>query len=214
MWLQDRRLRPRAFGLGLIGVIVFTLACMMVDWFGRTRPAVPHAPVIVVLGARVLPGGLPSGALRARIEEGIAQYQAGRAPLLLFSGGVGDHPPSEAAVGRQLALAAGVPEEACLVEEESHSTWDNARFTARILRERGINELILVTDPYHLLRARQYFWAEGLTVQPAPARMTDRNLRMVDRVWWTAREVLALMSRPRLLLVRRPNPEPDERRRR
>lgn len=162
------------------------------------------APAIVVLGARVLPGGGPSGALRARVERAVALFREGAAPLLVFSGGVGDNPPSEARVMLRLAVEAGVPQSACLLEEESHSTADNARFTARLLAERGIRHAILVTDPYHLLRARQNFWRAGVDVEAVPAPFTERNLTLGERARWTLREVVALAWRPWLLFQRRP----------
>ena len=98
----------------------------------------------------------------------------------------------------------GVPAEACLLEEESHSTYDNARFTARLLRERRLSKVIVVSDPYHLYRARQHFWREGIDAQVEPALLTQRNLTWTTRAFWTAREVVALMRRPGLLFARRP----------
>src|SRR4051794_31314946 len=77
---------------------VFGLA-FVVDRFGQQERA-KKADAIVVLGARVLPGGIPSGALRARVEKAVELYKKGYAPKLIFSGGVGHNGPSEAQVGR------------------------------------------------------------------------------------------------------------------
>ncbi|MHB8877089.1 MAG: YdcF family protein [Myxococcaceae bacterium] len=186
-----------ALGLFVAG---FVLA---VDRFGQTDHA-RKAPIIVVLGARVLEGGTASGSLRARTDQAVALYRQGLAPLILFSGGVGDFPPAEAEVARSLAIAAGVPEAACLVETASHSTEQNARFSAPLLEARGIREAILVSDPYHLLRARQYFHQAGIPVLTSPAPLTERNLRWSERAYWTFREVVALLLHPRLLFVARP----------
>src|SRR5947199_160404 len=78
----------------------------------------------------------------------------GRAPLIFFSGGASGTQPSEASIARDIAVAAGVPAAACVLEENSHSTADNAAFTTPLLRSRGISEVILVSDGYHLLRAQ------------------------------------------------------------
>ena len=164
----------------------------------------PTADAIVVLGARVLPGGVPGGALRARVQRGVALWREGAAPLLVLSGGVGDHPPAEAEVMRALCLELGVPDEALLLEAHSRSTWDNARFTAALLRERGLGRVLLVTDPFHLFRARQHFWLQGVDAEPVAAPLDDRNLGLGERLAWRVRETFAVLYRPRLLFARRP----------
>ncbi|RKG84376.1 YdcF family protein [Corallococcus terminator] len=181
---------------------VFGLA-WWVDRFGRREQAGP-ADALVVLGARVLPGGVPSGALVARVEQAAALYHRGVAPWLLLSGGVGVHPPSEARVMLGLLVRAGVPAEACVLEEQSHSTDDNARFSGRVLRERGARRVVVVSDPYHLLRARQCFRREGWEVATSPAPIAGR-MRAWDRCYWTVREAFALLLRPGLLLARAPD---------
>jgi uncharacterized SAM-binding protein YcdF (DUF218 family) len=170
--------------------------------FGRREGAVP-AEVGVVLGARVLAGGVPSGALLARVEKAVSLYQRGLVPRLLFSGGTGLHPPSEAQVMRAWAVRLGVPEEACLLEEQSHSTAQNARFSAEVLQRLGAGRVVLISDGYHLLRARQYFRLQGWEVATSPAS-TDERLGAVDRFYWTVREAFALLAHPRVLLARRP----------
>lgn len=168
------------------------------------------APAIVVLGARVLEDGVPSGRLRARVERAAELYRAGAAPLLVLSGGVGEHPPSEAQVMLKLAVELGVPAGCCVLEEQSRSTYENAKFTARLLRERGIGKAILVSDPFHLYRARQHFFLEGIDVTPEPALPGGRLLPAADRLYWIAREIVALLRRPRLLFASRPRQAPVE----
>ncbi|MGQ0505601.1 MAG: YdcF family protein [Myxococcaceae bacterium] len=196
---SNRAIRFILCALGVLTAGVFGLT-FVVDRFGQ-KDARRASPVIVVLGARVLEGGVPSSALYARVAHGVALYRQGLAPLLLFSGGVGSYPPSEAQAMLKMALAAGVPREACLLEEESHSTEENADFSAKLLQARGIHEVLLVSDPYHLLRATRYFRRAGLTPHASPALMTERNIRWPDRLYWTVREAFALLTRPKLWFV-------------
>ncbi|RKG99538.1 YdcF family protein [Corallococcus sp. CA053C] len=184
---------------------VFGLA-WWVHRFGQ-RDHAGRADALVVLGARVLPGGVPSGALVARVEQAAALYHRGVAPWLLLSGGVGAQAPSEARVMLGLAVEAGVPASACVLEEESRTTEGNARFSVRLLRERGARRVVVVSDPYHLLRARQCFRREGLEVATSPAPIAGR-MRAVDRGYWTVREAFALLLRPRLLWARAPGRSP------
>lgn len=208
MWLSTFGARLGAFqrlGLALVGLLtcgVFGLA-WRVDRFGQ-RERASQADALVVLGARVLPGGVPSGALQARVERAVELYHQGLAPRLVFSGGVGTNPPSEAQVMRELAVRLGVPSQACVLEEQSHSTEQNARFSAQLLRALGAHHVVVVSDPYHLLRARQYFRLQGFEVATSPALLTERNLNAVDRFYWTVREAIALLLHPRVLLARPP----------
>jgi uncharacterized SAM-binding protein YcdF (DUF218 family) len=145
-------------------------------------PAAPTgaAPAaIVVLGARVLPDGRPSGALERRMQVAIALYRAGAAPLMLLSGG--GQPVPEADVMRRMAVAAGIPERALLTEPLSRNTLENALRVAALLGTRPHTLVVLVTDRYHALRARILFRLAGLTVSavhvaPLPPR---RHLTML-----------------------------------
>jgi uncharacterized SAM-binding protein YcdF (DUF218 family) len=106
---------------------------------------------IIVLGATVLPGGEPSGSLRARAEAGAALFHAGRAPLVVATGAHHRQPPGEAVVTRQLLLAAGVPDAAILLEEKSRNTHGNLLFARGLLPE--AQRVLVVTEPFHVARA-------------------------------------------------------------
>jgi uncharacterized SAM-binding protein YcdF (DUF218 family) len=126
-----------------------------------------------VLGCRLRPDGAPSPALRRRVELAVRLYQDKVAPLLLLSGG-GPRPQSEAEVMRELALAAGVPDPAILVETRSQNTAENAFASARLLRQSGLRRVVLVSHRLHLPRARLLFRFAGLKIVgaagvPAPS---------------------------------------------
>jgi len=56
---------------------------------------------------------------------------------------------------RNYALGLGLPADAARVEVESHSTEQNAQLTGQLLRAAGLKRAVVVSDPYHLFRARQ-----------------------------------------------------------
>lgn len=94
------------------------------------------------------------GDTNARTGEAIKLYQNGWADTLLFSGAALDKSgPSNAEAMRQLALAAGVPDKAIIVEEMSETTHENASETRALLLEHDIQTIILVTSAYHQRRA-------------------------------------------------------------
>ena len=54
------------------------------------------------------------------------------------------------------------------VDTRSGDTFDNARFSARLLRADHVSRIILVTTGMHEWRAAHEFMAAGLQVMPAP----------------------------------------------
>src|SRR5207302_5867870 len=63
-----------------------------------------------------------------------------------------------------LALAAGIPAAALLLEPASRDTWANAINTAHLLQALGKSRIVLVTDRLHLPRASLLFRRAGLDV--------------------------------------------------
>ena len=82
-------------------------------------------------------------------------YHEGMAPLLIFSGGLGRltaglWKESEASIFARIAIDAGVPEKAILMEERSTNTGENILFTQQLLLEKDIHptSFIVVQKPY------------------------------------------------------------------
>lgn len=133
------------------------------------------------------------GKTAARTAEAITLYKNGWANYLIFSGAAKDTTgPSNAAVMKQQALAAGVPERAIITENESQTTHQNAERTDQILREYSIYRLIVVTSPYHQRRAGLEFQNktdESITILNHPAK-NDPDWPslwwLTPRGWWLA----------------------------
>jgi uncharacterized SAM-binding protein YcdF (DUF218 family) len=134
---------------------------------------------IVVLGAAQY-RGRPSPVLRARIDHAVELYARGLAPRVVLTGGVADgDTASEAAVGRIYALAAGIPDTAILLENEGRTTGQSLERVARLLRARRMESMILVSDPFHVLRAGRIAERHGLVVLTSPTRTDGVWQRMV-----------------------------------
>jgi uncharacterized SAM-binding protein YcdF (DUF218 family) len=107
-----------------------------------------------------------------RVALGVEIYGESAAPLLVMSGG-GRGPVPEAEAMADIARLAGVPQAALICESRSRDTVENALLTARLLRERGLGRVILVSGRAHLWRARLIFRLAGLAVvglAPVPPR--------------------------------------------
>jgi uncharacterized SAM-binding protein YcdF (DUF218 family) len=134
----------------------------------------PVAGAIVVLGGGMSPPrpAYPLPNLQAaadRVWHAARLHQAGKAPLLVLSGGsdARTSTTSEAAAMQQLLLQMGVPAAAMVLEETSRTTAENARDSAALLRQRGIQRVLLVTSALHMTRALPLFEAQGLQVTAA-----------------------------------------------
>lgn len=143
----------------------------------RAAPDYPTAEAIVVLGGGVV--GKRSGwrdepdlqAAADRVWFAARLYHAGRAPLVILSGGTLDDGGSEQAEADGMArfiADLGVPSSALLLERRSRNTLENARETAALLHERGIGPVLLVTSALHMPRARAMFRQHGIEAIPAP----------------------------------------------
>jgi len=108
----------------------------------------------------------------------VGLWRDGLAPYLVVTGGGarGDR-TTEAAVGREFALAAGIPDAAILVEDEGRTTLQSLRAVAELLRTRGLDEAVFVSDRTHMLRVLRIAADEGLTGHgsPAPDSPTDAD---------------------------------------
>ena len=138
----------------------------------------PQAQAIVVLGGAV---HIPSQVHRAsgitdstdRVLEAFRLYRAGKAPLILCSGGSnpisGSGRPAESTVMKALLEEWGVPASAILVEDRSLSTRQNAEFSFEMLGARQMRRILLVTSASHMPRALPVFRRAGFDAVPAPA---------------------------------------------
>jgi uncharacterized SAM-binding protein YcdF (DUF218 family) len=95
-------------------------------------------------------------------------------PVLLAGGNPDRAPLPEARLMRSvLAQEFGI--EARWVEDRSDTTAENARFAAAILAPVGLTRVLLVTDAYHMPRARHAFAGAGLDPIAAATGYIDRS---------------------------------------
>src|SRR5262249_24554706 len=75
------------------------------------------------------------------------------APKIIFTGGFGDRDTtSEAAVGQRYAIEHGVPARDILIENSGRSTAQSLQMVARLMEAEPTRTVILVSDPFHMLR--------------------------------------------------------------
>jgi vancomycin permeability regulator SanA len=137
---------------------------------------VPVAPVALVLGAMVYPDGTPSPFLAARLDVAHRLYQAGKVRVVVVSGDNMAKEYNEPEAMRTYLINAGMPAEAVIADYAGFDTYDSC---ARALRIFGVEELILVTQSYHLPRAVATCRALGVDA----TGVGDESARQYARAW-------------------------------
>ena len=126
------------------------------------------ADVILVLGAAEY-RGRPSPVFRARLDHGLDLYRKKYAPRILTTGGAGGDPIfTEGTVGRAYLIAQGVPSDAIIVEPEGESTAHSTVAAAEIMQRMNLGSCILVSDGYHIFRAKRMLEGKGVKVYGSP----------------------------------------------
>ena len=126
------------------------------------------ADAIVVFGAAEYVGH-PSPVYRARLDHAYDLFQRGLAPVIITTGGAGKDPQySEGQVGRDYLEARGVPDVNLIAETQGGNTDESTQRVAVIMHANGMRSGLLVSDAYHLYRAKQMMAREGVTVYISP----------------------------------------------
>jgi uncharacterized SAM-binding protein YcdF (DUF218 family) len=136
-----------------IPILVYLFSFAAVALAGRLDQRRP-VDAIVVLGAAQY-NGKPSPVLRARLDQALILYREGLAPTVVVTGGIGEGDRvSEATVGRQYLVGHDVPDSAVVVRPEGRSTQASIKSVGQWAGEHGVHRVLLVSDPFHMLRLR------------------------------------------------------------
>jgi uncharacterized SAM-binding protein YcdF (DUF218 family) len=151
----------------------FMMATLERDFRPKAMSVMTSADAIVVLGGATRGdthmGTLPDLNQQAdRLVYAAALYKAGKAPLVVLSGGSQPDARPEAQLMKEVLAVMGVPGRDILLERASRTTYDNALYSAVVLNGKGVRKILLVTSAYHMRRAVALFEAQGFEVVPTP----------------------------------------------
>lgn len=184
---------------GLI-VLAYVGITFVQVWLSSLRNDAEPAGAIVVLGAAQY-DGRPSPVLQARLDHAVALYRDRIAPLIVVTGSnqPGDR-VTEATASATYLHANGIPEESIRREVHGTNTYDQLAASRRLLRQEGIDDAVLVSDPLHSHRLALTARETGLQAHVSPRSV--RNLSLTERVRSSLRETIAV-SAGRLIGFRR-----------
>jgi uncharacterized SAM-binding protein YcdF (DUF218 family) len=180
-WRAGRRLAWGALAALLLTAMPVVSSTMLraLEANLPTTPPPGHPPqAIVVLGADIIragqePLGVRPGLLTLdRLRTGAALARRTGLPILVTGGTT---QPATAPVG--LVMEQSLKDDfripARWTEAKSRDTWENARFTAEILKRDGIDSVYVVTHSWHMRRSVLAFQGTGLHVTAAPTALDE-----------------------------------------
>jgi uncharacterized SAM-binding protein YcdF (DUF218 family) len=158
-------------------------------WPDRPVAELPEADAIVVLGGAFSSGNghytYPSASGSVdRYWHAARLFRAGKAPLIVLSGGRQPHltaGATEAEAGAQFLADMGVQSTALILDNEALTTWENAANVGAIAKARGFESLLIVTSASHMRRSMDTFRGIDAELIPAPTDFNatpDRPLRL------------------------------------
>ena len=182
-------------GLLAAGLLLFAVLEGIVLAGGHTSLREDQPPeTMVILGCQVMERG-PSELLQDRLDTALDYLETQPDMTVVVSGGQGSNEPeSEAACMRDYLVEHGVEAGRILMEDQSHSTAENLRFTQQVLEDNGLEAdggLLIVSNGFHLARVRmlaERYYGEEVSTLAAPSS------HLPSRVWMYLREPLALLK--------------------
>lgn len=165
-----KRLLWRLAVVAMVLVLGYVLVTFGQVLWASHRDGARDADAVVVLGAAQY-HGTPSPVLEGRLEHAYDLYEQGLVSTIVVTGGKQEGDQfTEAHAGYTYLRQRGVPEEDLLMEVQGTNTWESLAASARILRDRGLTDAIMVTDGYHSLRVGAIADELGLDASVSPSR--------------------------------------------
>ncbi len=155
------------------------------------RDETRQADAAIVLGAAVW-AGTPSPVLRARLDHALLLFQNKQIERIVVTGGVGrGDNMSEAEASAEYLVSKGVPAEAILLEEEGRSTYESLKTASVLAQEANIRQVLLVSDPFHMLRSLKMAQDLGLEAYASPTLTSPISTRPLEEQFYMLREAIA-----------------------
>jgi uncharacterized SAM-binding protein YcdF (DUF218 family) len=152
-------------------ILVAGFIALRIYTYGNTSTDV-EADAAIVLGAAVWSTDV-SPVFRERINHALDLYRRGKVRKLIFTGGQGNkNEPTEAAAARAYAIENGIPVSDILIEQSSHTTFENVVNAKQLADAHGLRRVLMVTDPLHMKRAVTMARDIGLEAYPSPTPTT------------------------------------------
>lgn len=175
-----------AIPLFLVVLYIIIVHSLLVKTMNETPPnGIDH---LIVLGAK-LNGDVMSLSLYYRVREALDYLEANSETKVIVSGGQGeDEWITEAEAMARFFIENGIAEDRIIKEEASTTTFENIKFSRDLLGEE-IDELVIVTNDFHLYRSKIIAERQGFKAYPLAA---ETPFVVKGKLW--IREYIAVLK--------------------
>lgn len=155
--------------ISLIAVGLYFI--IAIYWTGYSVTPTKPAEAAVVFGAAQY-NGKPSPIFAARLDHAKELYQDKKVQKIVVTGGKGGKADitSEGRAGRNYLVDQGIDAADIIFEEASHSTLENIHELKKILKDKDIKSIIVVSDRFHIYRISKMIDKEGIEYQISPTK--------------------------------------------
>jgi uncharacterized SAM-binding protein YcdF (DUF218 family) len=183
----------RVVAAAVLAFVLLVSSTGLAIWWNARQDARPVSDAIVVLGSAQY-NGVPSSIFAARLEHAKALYDDGVAPVIVTVGGkaAGDE-FTEAEAGEEYLAEAGVPSDALLAVPEGADTLESMRVVSAAFDENGWSTAVLVTDPWHAMRAQRMAEDAGMVAESSPTRQGPAVQTRATQFRYILRETAAYL---------------------
>lgn len=159
------------WAIGFVGLVfVFWLVSLLQVWnAGRSADREP-VDALIVLGAAQY-DGRPSPQFQARLDHTLELWNLNLASYIVVTGGkqTGDR-FTESQAARKFLMSKGVASDLIFEENTGTTTYESLLAVSQIATERNISRVLIVSDPFHVLRAKLIAEEVGLVAFTSPTR--------------------------------------------
>ena len=155
--------------LVLAGSAVLTLPMLWRAYF--CPPAEIGPQVVLVLGSKIRENR-PTLILAKRLQKAAQWLEQNPQAVCVATGGLGeDELYPEAVVMRSYLMELGIDPQRIYTEEASRNTRENMLFSAQVMEQNNLEgQVVIVTDPFHQLRAALYARQAGFESVSLPSQ--------------------------------------------
>lgn len=152
--------------------ILTILFILLVSWFSMHTVSISldgltddtnAVDVAIVFGNEVTPAGQPSDRLKARLDKAVEVFHNKQAKTFIVSGGIGKEGVDEAKVMAKYLAEHKIPQENIIIDSNGIDTESTARNSAKIMRQNNYYSALLISQFYHISRAKLAFQKAGVT---------------------------------------------------
>ena len=179
-------------------VLIFVLGFVVllgIVLFGSRDQLSGQPQVMVILGCKVETWG-PSILLQDRLDKALDYLEDHPDLTIVVAGGQGDDEHvSEAQCMYDYLTGHGVDGGQILLEDQSHNTWENLRYTRALLEEQGVEatDFVVVSNGFHLARVRM-LWERAWDGEKTLSTLAAPSSHLPSRLSMYIREPFALVK--------------------